>query len=347
MGEQRIRLGVIGSGSIAHVHSCAIKQAANADVVAVYGRDEIKTRNFAAQQEIEAYTDLDSFLACTDIDAVTIATASGTHLDIGIQAARKNKHILCEKPLEITPRRAEKLIAVCAQNNVQLGVFFQARFDQCTQLAKEAISSGRLGKILLAGCQMRWFRSQEYYDSAAWRGTWSLDGGGCLMNQAIHSIDLLLYLVGNPVVVSALQGLTTHQRIEVEDNLCAMVRFENGAIGTIESSTSCSPGFPRRIEISGEKGSIGIEGNRIVRWEFEKMRPEDKGIMTTDGISAGGAADPTAIDVSGHRQVVEDFVSNLQKGSSPFVDGVEGKRSVDFVCAVYDSIRSGSAVNLL
>ena len=346
MTGPKLRFGIIGPGSIAHLHSSAIKQADCAELVAIYGRDGKKAKEFALQHGLKAFTDLEAFLACKDIDAITIATASGTHLDIGAQAAHHRKHILCEKPLEVTPQRAENLIEVCAKNNVQLGVFFQARFDECTQLAKEAINRGRLGKILLASCQMRWYRSQEYYDSAAWRGTWALDGGGCLMNQGIHTIDLLLYLVGRPAVVSALQGPVTHRRIEVEDNLCAAVRFQNGAIGTIEASTSCSPGFPRRIEISGEKGTLGIEGNRIFRWEFDEKSPEDKEKMSAGDTSIGGAADPTAIDVTSHRLVVEDFVRSIQKNRKPFIDGAEGKRAVDFVCAVYESIRSGTAVSL-
>jgi predicted dehydrogenase len=346
MTGQKIRFGIVGPGSIAHVHSIAITQA-GAELVAVYGRNEKKAKGFALQHGIQAFTDLEAFLSCNDIDAITIATASGTHLEIGAQAARQGKHILCEKPLEVTPQRADELIKVCAENNVRLGIFFQARFDESTRLAKEAIASGRLGKILLASCQMRWYRSQEYYDSADWRGTWSLDGGGCLMNQGIHTIDLLLHLVGNPAVVSALQGPVIHQRIEVEDNLCAVVRFQNGAIGTIEASTSCSPGFPRRVEISGEKGTIGIEGNRIVRWDFDEKHPEDKEKLTTGNIDIGGAADPTAIDVASHCLVVEDFVRSIKENRKPFIDGTEGKRAVDFVCAAYDSIRSGTAVSLL
>lgn len=346
MAGQKLRFGIVGPGSIAHVHSIAITQA-GAELVAVYGREEKKTKGFALQHGTQAFTDLEAFLSCNDLDAITIATASGTHLEIGVQAARQGKHILCEKPLEVTPQRADELIRVCAESNVRLGVFFQARFDECTRLAKEAIMRGRLGKILLASCQMRWYRSQEYYDSAAWRGTWALDGGGCLMNQGIHTIDLLLYLVGSPSVVSAIQGQVTHQRIEVEDNLCATVRFQNGAIGTVEASTSCLPGFPRRIEISGENGTIGIEGNRIVRWEFAEPLPEDKKIMTTGDESIGGAADPTAIDVASHCLVVEDFVRSIEENRKPFIDGTEGKRAVEFVCAAYDSIRSGAAVSLL
>ena len=346
MSRQKLRFGIIGPGSVAHIHSRAIKLAENSELVATYGRDEKRTKAFADQYSIKAYSDLETFLACDDIDAVTIATASGTHLDIGIQAARQGKHILCEKPLEVTPQRAEELIKACAANNVHIGVLFQARFDKCTQLAKKAITNGRLGKLLLASCQMRWYRSQEYYDSASWRGTWNFDGGGCLMNQGIHTIDLLMYLVGNPSTVSALQGPVTHQQIEVEDNLCAVVRFQNGAIGTIEASTSCSPGFPRRIEISGEKGTIGIEGNRIVRWEFSEKWPEDAEIMATGDTSIGGAADPTAIDIAGHHLVIEDFSESIKENRKPFINGVEGKRAVDFVCAVYDSIRTGTAVNL-
>ncbi len=350
MTDSVLRFGIAGPGTVAHLHSSAIQQAHGAELVAVYGRGEAQTRDFAEQYGIKAYTDWDVFLSSGDIDAITIATASGAHRDIGILAAAKGKHILCEKPLEITPERSEEIISACRENDVQLGVFFQARFDECTQMAKKAIADGRLGKILLASCQMRWYRTQEYYDSADWRGTWKLDGGGCLMNQGIHTIDLLVHLIGDPAVVSAFQGLHTHDRIEVEDNLCASVVFQNGAIGTIEASTSCSPGFPRRVEISGEKGSIGIEDNRIVRWEFDETIEGDEGVVgrfAAGEQGAGGASDPTAIDVTGHRLIVEDFVRSVQKNHEPYIDGIEGKRAVDFICAIYESIRSGSPVNLV
>ena len=349
MADKKLRFGIVGPGAVAHLHSLAIEQAGGAELAAICGRDKEKTETFGQKYGIKSFTDIEPFLGNSDIDAVTIANPSGAHLEVGLSAARKGKHILCEKPLEVTSLKAAELIAACEKNKVRLGVFFQARFDSCTRLAKEAIDGGRLGKILFASCQMRWFRSQEYYDSAAWRGTWALDGGGCLMNQGIHTIDLLLHLVGEPAEVSAFQGPVTHQRIEVEDNLCAIVRFQNGTVGTIEASTSCSPGFPRRVEISGEKGTLGIEDNRIVRWEFTDTLPEDKEIVNqfnTDSASVGGAADPMAIDVSGHRLIVEDFVRSVQDNRPPFIDGMEGKKSVDFVCAVYDSVRTGRPVRL-
>lgn len=350
MKDDKLRFGIVGPGAVAHLHSNAIQLAEGAELVAIYGRNKEKTESFASEYDICPYTDLDEFLTGADIDAITIATPSGMHLEIATKAARGFKHIICEKPLEVTPEKSDEIIEACSENSVQLGVFFQARFDEATCLAKEAIIGGRLGKILFASCQMRWYRDQAYYDSAAWRGTWALDGGGSLMNQGIHTIDLLIHLVGEPAVVSALQGPITHQRIEVEDNLCASVRFQNGAIGTIEVSTSCSPGFPRKVEISGDKGTICIEDNRIVRWEFDENLPEDIDVVGKfNGVAAsvGGAADPMAIETRGHTLIVEDFVRSVREKRKPFIDGMEGKKAVDFVCAVYDSIRTGNLVRLV
>ena len=349
MSDHDLRFGILGPGSVAQLHSRAIGQAHGAIVTAICGREPSKTGSFASEHGLTPYTDIDAFVSSPDIDAISIATASGAHLDSGIKAAKKGKHILCEKPLEVTPERAQKLIDVCAQANVRLGVYFQSRMDDCTKIAKTAIDQDRLGRLLFASCQMRWFRSQEYYDSAEWRGTKALDGGGCLMNQGIHTLDLLIHLVGMPKQISAFQGPVTHRRIEVEDNLCASLRFENGAIGTIEASTSCAPGFPRRIEISGEKGTIGIEDNRIVRWSFLEERPEDQDVVRrfgTDPDSVGGASDPTAIDVRGHQLLVEDFVRSVLENRNPFVSGVEAKKAVDTVCLIYQSIVSGQTVSL-
>jgi len=169
------------------------------------------------------------------------------------------------------------------------------------------------------------------------------------MNQGIETLDLLIHLAGVPKTVLAFQGPVTHQRIEVEDNLCASLRFANGAVGTIEASTSCAPGFPRRVDISGETGSIGIEDNRIVRWSFLAQRPEDEDIIRrfeAGADSVGGASDPTAIDVNGHCLLVEDFSRSVSENRDPLISGVEAKKAVDVVCAVYDSIDLGQTVTL-
>lgn len=347
MGQGKIRFGVAGPGSIGHSHCSAIGQAQAAELVSVFGRNQLKTAAFAAKYNIVPHTNLDQFLRLEDIDAISIATPSGAHLEIAAEAAKRGIHVLCEKPLEVTTARAAAIIDACRVTQTRLGLIYQARFDACTLLAKKAIDEGRLGRILLASCQMRWSRNQAYYDSAAWRGTWELDGGGCLMNQGIHSIDLLLHLAGQAVAVTAFQGPVTHKRIEVEDTLCATVRFQSGAIGTIEASTSCAPGFPRRIEISGESGTICIEDNRLVRWEFTQVLPGDDAIIQQFSHaenSIGGAAKPTAIDATGHLLVIEDFVCSVLEKRDPCVSGDEGKKSVDFICAVYESIRQNGAV---
>lgn len=346
MGREKLRFGVAGPGSIGHSHCTAILQAQGAELVSVFGRDQFKTAAFAARYDIIPHTDIERFLCLEDIDAITIATPSGAHLEIAVEAAKRGIHVLCEKPLEVTTRRAAAIIDACGSSHVRLGLIYQARFDASTLAAKKAIDEGRLGRILLAGCQMRWSRNQAYYDSAAWRGTWDLDGGGCLMNQGIHSIDLLLHLAGQAVAVMAFQGPVTHKRIEVEDNLCAVVRFQSGAIGTIEASTSCVSSQPRRIEISGDRGTICIEDNRLVRWEFDKVLPGDDAIIqqfSRGHDSGGGAADPIAVGRADHLQVVEDFVCSVLEERDPCVTGDEGKKSVDFVCAVYESIKQNGA----
>ncbi|BHH82027.1 Gfo/Idh/MocA family protein [Desulforhopalus sp. 52FAK] len=351
MQKRTIRFGIVGPGSIGHSHCRAIQQSQGAELVSVLGRDILKTREFANKYGITPYIDEKRFLSENTLDAIAIATPSGAHLEIALPAAAQGTHILCEKPLEVTPERCQTIIDSCREAKVQLGIIFQGRFEPAVLLAKEAIDRGRLGQILLASCQMRWSRNQAYYDSAPWRGTWALDGGGCLMNQGIHSIDLLLYLAGDVASVSAFQGPVTHQRIEVEDTICASVRFVNGAVGTIEGSTSCEPGLPRKIEISGEKGTICIEDNRIVRWEFKDSKPEDEDILrrfkySDDG--CGGAADPKINDVTGHTRVINNFVTGLVEKRDPFISGEEGKRSVEVICTIYSSMgKEGRVVSLV
>ncbi len=346
MERSSVRFGIVGPGAIAHFHAGAIGKTAGAELVSVLGRNPAKTKAFASEYKIDPYTDPQAFLNAENIDALAIASPSGAHLEIAERAAALGIHVLCEKPLEVTSKRSAQIINACKSGNVSLGVIFQGRFERCAALTKEAIDGGRLGKLLFASCQMRWARSQAYYDSAPWRGTWALDGGGCLMNQGIHSIDLLLHLAGDVSHVSAFKGPRTHKRIEVEDNLCAMIRFASGAIGTVLASTSCEPGFPRKFEISGEKGTICIEDNRIVRWEFAEPLPTDEGVVSSFELVAGGggAANPMDIDISGHCRVVEDFVASLKEKREPGVSGKEGKKSVDFISAVYKSMEKNGEV---
>ena len=315
--------------------------------------DEFKEtkEQFAEKFKVRAVTDFESFLADKEVEAVTIATPTGIHGKVAIPAALAGKHILCEKPLDVTVSKVDELIDACDKSGVLLMSVFQSRFVKNVALIKKAIQDGRFGKIVLASSQCKWFRTQEYYDSATWRGTWALDGGGALMNQSIHTIDLLLYLNGDVDEITAATATITHTGIEVEDNAVAILKFKNGSMGTIEASTSCAPGFPRRVEISGSMGSVVMEDNKIIRWQFVNEEPGDEEIRKNGGIdehiSGGGFGDPMAISSNGHRVQIEDLADAiLQKKSEVELSGREGRRAVELICGIYESARTGKPVKL-
>ncbi|MCK4824056.1 Gfo/Idh/MocA family oxidoreductase [bacterium] len=312
--------------------------------MAVHDVDPDRALSFALEHNTEAVLHLQDLLANDHIDVVTVATPSGTHGTVAIPAAKAGKHIICEKPLETTLEKADAIIESCEENKVFLAAVFQSRFGRIVQLIKKAIDAGRFGKLILASAQVKWYRSADYYASAGWRGTWELDGGGVLMNQSIHIIDLLLYLVGNPREVFAYTDLLTHAGLEVEDTACAAIRFENGAMGVIEASTSCAPGFPRKLEISGQNGSIVLEDDRLIRWQFTEEYPEDREIRRKGEISEGlhsGAGDPKAAGYKGHKQQFQDMARAILEKREPLISGREGRRALELICGIYESAESG------
>jgi len=346
MKQNRNRVGfaIIGTGTVAIRHARAIEEIESAELVAVHDVDPDRARSFALEHNTEAVLHLQDLLANDHIDVVTVATPSGTHGTVAIPAAMAGKHIICEKPLETTLEKADAIIEACKESKVYLAAIFQSRFGENVQLIKRAIDAGRFGKIVLASAQVKWYRSVDYYASAGWRGTWELDGGGVLMNQSIHIIDLLLYLVGNPREVFAYTDLLTHTGLEVEDTACAAIRFENGGMGVIEASTSCAPGFPRKLEISGQNGSIVLEDDRLIRWQFREEYPEDQEIRRKGEISEGlhsGAGDPKAAGYKGHKQQFQDMARAILENREPLISGREGKRALELICGIYESARSG------
>ncbi len=339
---EKVKFGIIGSGMIANIHAGALQQAENAELIAVFGTNAEKTAAFAKKYNCRAYFALEEFLSAPDMKAVTVASPSGAHLEAVCAAAAAGKHILCEKPLEISVGRVDEMIKCCEKNNVILSSIFQTRFYRAVQLIKEAYDAGRFGKIVLSSMQMRWFRDDNYYAGSSWHGTWKLDGGGVLMNQAVHSLDMLLYINGAPEEVFAYAGTMSHD-IEVEDNLCAAVKYRNGSMGTIEVSTSCRPGFPRRAEISGTLGSVTIEEDRITRWEFVDPRPEDEFIRQefSGSADAKGGTSPANVEINGHLLQIESLADAICSGTKIQMDGREGRRAVEFVCGIYESARNG------
>jgi predicted dehydrogenase len=345
-----IGFGIVGCGMIANFHARALAEVRGAKLVGGFDAVPAMAEKFAAAQGCKAYQTLDDMLADPAIHAVAIGTPSGAHAEPALAAAKAGKHVIVEKPLEITLRRCDKIIAACEKAGVVLSTIFPSRFHDSSRELKKAVEQRRFGKLALGDAIVKWYRTQAYYDSGAWRGTWELDGGGALMNQAVHSVDLLAWLMGPVVEVRALAGLVAHERIAVEDTAVAAVKFANGALGTITATTAAFPGYLKRIEISGDAGTAVLEEEDLIRWDFAKKTKADEKILQKmaerKSTGGGGAADPKAIGHHGHARQFQDFVEAIRKGRKPSIDGPEGRRAVEIILAIYKSAETGKAVSL-
>jgi predicted dehydrogenase len=340
--------GIVGCGMIANFHAKAIENIAGAKLLGCFDMIPPAVDRFAAEKKCTGYHKLQDMLAKPEIDIVTVCTPSGAHRDPAIAAAKAGKHVIVEKPLEITLKRCDDVIKACRDNGVQLGTIMPSRFSPANIELKNAIEKGRFGKLTLGDTYVKWWRTQEYYDSGGWRGTWALDGGGAYMNQAIHNVDLLYWFMGDVAEVCGLTDTLAHQRIEVEDTGAACVRFKSGAIGVLEATTSAFPGLLKRTEIHGTGGSAIVEQDSIKLWSFAKEQKRDAKIREKYSTKAGtgGAADPKAIDFTGHMLQFKDFMAAVSKGAKPKVDGYEGRKSVEIILAIYKSSWSGRRVEL-
>lgn len=341
--------GIIGCGMIAKFHARAIADIPDARLVACFNRTAPKAEQLAAEFGGEATTDLEQMLARPDIDVVTICSPSGAHMEPCLAAAKAGKHVIVEKPLDVTLERCDAMITACEQAGVKLATIFPSRFHQSSQLLKQAVDAGRFGKLALGDAYVKWFRTQQYYDSGAWRGTWEFDGGGALMNQAIHSVDLLLWLMGPAVEVMGHTAMLAHERIDVEDVATATVRFANGALGVIEATTAGYPGSLKKIELTGSAGTAILEEEDIIKWEFAEADPNDETLrreMLGRTKTGGGAADPAAIGHHAHAALFRDMLEAIRDNRPPAIDGVEGRRSVELILAIYESAKSGKKVTL-
>lgn len=345
----KVKFGIIGTGAIAEIHAEALSLTDNAELFIVYDKISQRAETFAKKHKCLVAKSFDELLA-SEVEAVTIATPSGLHADVAIPAAKAGKHILCEKPLEVTVSKTNELVRACESCNVRLSAVFQSRFSRSVQIIKDAVNAGRFGQPVLAAASVRWYRSPEYYANAGWRGTWALDGGGALMNQGIHTVDLLLYFNGDVAEVTGRTARLMHKSIEVEDTVVAMLKFKNESLGTIEASTACAPGFPRRVELTGTLGSVLLEDDRIIRWQFMNELPEDAEIRRISGLGEGlhgGSSNPNAISSEGHRRQITELAEAILNGSGLKTPGAEGKRAVELICAVYESARTGSTIKFL
>lgn len=307
-----MRIGILGAGGISDTHVRAAMAIAGVEIAAVHGANTAKTAALARKAGAVAYDDLETFLA-QPMDLVAIGSPSGLHAEQATAAVSRGLHVLVEKPLDVTTARIDALIEASDRAGVKVGVFFQDRLTPDLVEMKAAIDEGRLGTPVFASGRVKWYRPPEYYGDSRWRGTRALDGGGVLMNQAIHTLDTLLWMCG-PVARVSGRVATRFHPIEVEDTAAAVLEFASGAVGVFEASTAAFPGFPRRIEVTGTTGSLVHE---------QEARPA------------------LVADATGHQRVLEDFLAAIEINGTPACDAREGRRSVALIEAIYRSAASG------
>jgi len=342
--KDTIGFGIIGCGVIAPFHAQSIQAAVGAEIVACCDVVEGKAKAFAGKHGIKhVYRDLDDMLKQDNLQAVCICTPSGLHAQNGVAAAQAGKHIMCEKPLDVTLPAIDALIAAADEYRVRLGGIFQRRTYPVSQAVRNAVRGGKLGKLVLGDCYQKLFRSHEYYASGDWRATWELDGGGALMNQGVHGIDLLLWIMGRVKRVSAYARHLV-RNIPVEDTAVAILEYETGALGVIQGTTSVTPGEPTRWEFHGDEGTIILQEASITKWHCgEEKEPPEIGKVDS---GAGGVSDPTAIGAGGHMMLIQDLVNAIHEGREPMIPGREARRAVELILAIYESERTGCPVDL-
>jgi UDP-N-acetyl-2-amino-2-deoxyglucuronate dehydrogenase len=347
MGK-RYGFGIVGCGAISKAHIESIKALPNAQIVGVVDKVLERAKAVGEKEGCAYYDDPNELFARADLDIVCICTPSGLHAEPAIAAANAGKHLIVEKPLEITLKRIDDIIEACERNNVKLTTILPCRFKDSNRFLHKKLQEGRFGKLILGDTYVKWYRSPEYYASGGWRGTWAMDGGGALMNQSIHQIDLLQWMMGDVSSVFAHSETLLHD-IETEDTAVALLKFKNGAVGVIEGATSIYPGLPKRLEIHGSNGTAIIEDDNLTRWEMKDLTEDEKAEVEQllyTGKSSATYSDPMGFSFEGHRKQIKDMVDALDEDREPFVDSYEGRKSVEIITAIYRSAREGRQVNL-
>jgi predicted dehydrogenase len=336
-------IGIIGGGGISDTHARAAGEVEGVEVTAFYGDNPEKISQLAQRYGGNCFHDLDSFLSHEPLDLVIIGSPSALHAEQGIAAARRGLHVLTEKPIDVTTAKADELIEACERARVKLGVCFQDRVSPDIVRLKRLLDDGRIGRPIVCSGYVKWYRPPEYYANSRWRGRRALDGGGALMNQGVHTVDLLLWLMGDVERVYA-RTITAFHSIEVEDTAVATLEFCNGAVGTLEAATSIYPGYQRRVEVSGSEGTIVLEHDRIAGADLRT--PDATLVIQGESNTNASASSPIVSDISGHRRLIEDFIQAIDTNGRPVCDGNEGRRSVQLVEAIYQSSQLGQPVQV-
>jgi UDP-N-acetyl-2-amino-2-deoxyglucuronate dehydrogenase len=336
-----LRFAIAGTGTAARYHAQAIAETEGAQLVAVSRRDSSRRADAEREFGVPCETSFDDLLRRPDVDAVCICSPSGPHGPQATAAAHAGKHVLVEKPMALTLAEADEATSAARSAGIVLGVALQRRTEPAYRALHAAIADGALGRVVLATVTVPYLRTPAYYSATPWRATWAIDGGGVLINQAIHLADLLLWMCGEVREVRA-TAATVVRAIEAEDTLTASLQFGSGALGSIVATTGAAPGFPHRLEVYGDRGGVQIEADAVVRWDADPARrPPD----APPPAGAGSGASPTGLAPDGHRRLLGDFVDAVRTGREPLVSGVEGRRSLALVLAVYEAARTGRPVH--
>jgi UDP-N-acetyl-2-amino-2-deoxyglucuronate dehydrogenase len=334
-----IHVGLIGGGNITETHARAVRGVPGASIAAIYGTNVERVDRLCREHGGRAYQNFDAFLGHRPMDLVMIGSPSGLHAAHGIAAAQCGLHVLTEKPIDVTTKSADGLIDAAKQARVKLGVIFQDRLKPDIQKLKRWVDQGVLGRPLLADARVKWYRPPEYYGDSKWRGILALDGGGALMNQGVHTVDLLLWLLGDVVRVQARTTTALHA-IETEDTAIAILEFASGALCSLQATTAAYPGYPRRLEITGSQGTVILEHDRIIAADLRDARA---GVLeSSPGDDNQSASSPVVSDVRGHQAVLEDFLRAIEQDATPACNGHEGRRSVALVEDIYRAAGSST-----
>ena len=344
-------VAIVGCGMIARFHARALAEVPDVRLLALVGRSKGNARKMAEELGLscDIHSELSTALTRRDIHIVIVCTPSGAHVEPAVAAAEAGKHVVVEKPLEITLERCDAILDACRRNGVQLCTIFPSRFADANLTLKKAVDAGRFGRLTLGETTCKWWRPQSYYDEGGWKGTQALDGGGALMNQAIHNVDLLLWMMGPVRQITGFTATLAHEHIDVEDTAVACLRFASGALGVIQATTSVHPGLPKTIAVHGDRGTAVIEQEDVLRWEFTPETEEDQAVRRRFAQkvgASGGSSNPAAISHVYHARQLADFVQALKTGGRPLVDGGEGRKAVEVILRIYESARTGRAVLL-
>lgn len=338
-----VGFGVVGLGVVADYHINGIQAAEGAELVAVSDVVEPRAKEVGEKLGVPWYTSVGNMMSQPGLDVVCITTPSGIRIPIATEATKAGKHLIIEKPIDITLEKADTIIEAAEKAGVNLMCIFQLRYGEAVNKVREAVQGGRLGKVVLGDAYIKWYRPQEYYDSAAWRGTWEMEGGGALMTQGIHTVDLLRWIMGPVANVHARMGALVH-KVDVEDTVIAALEYESGALGVIEATTASHPGMPAKLEFSGSKGTICLEADRITVWDIEG---EESQVSSAGASDVGKAAsDSKTFGAAGHQAQIQEMVNIIRNGGRPTVDGPEARKALELILAVYQSARTKETVTL-